>query len=137
MSEEPARERVDVQDRDPRNLRPELAAAWAKLWLFAQEIGSPIFLTEGRRSSARQRWLYEQGRVRPGPIVTRAKPGQSAHEAGADGLGRALDFAFRGPEPFGEAHPWSRIGAEAERLGLRWGGRWPHPDRPHLELPPS
>lgn len=29
---------------------------------------------------------------------------------------------------------WDALGAEAERLGLRWGGRWKFVDKPHVQL---
>lgn len=122
-------------DRNLGALHSKLVAAWLRLRGFSEEKGCPIFLTEGRRSNERQDWLYAQGRTRPGPIVTHAKAGQSNHNPKADGLGHALDFAFRIGDPFDESHPWELIGAEAERLGLEWGGRWKKPDRPHLQLP--
>lgn len=41
-----------------------------------------VTLGDGERSYARQAELYAQGRSKPGPIVTRAKPGQSPHQYG-------------------------------------------------------
>lgn len=38
--------------------------------------------TSGRRSMAEQRKLFDQGRTTPGPIVTKARPGSSAHNFG-------------------------------------------------------
>ena len=125
---------VDKPDRDPANLTPELRARWMLLEHSMRLAGHPIKLVEGRRSRERQAWLYAQGRTRPGPIVTRAKPGTGRHEPGEDGLGRAFDCAFAGPEPFSEAHPWELYGAACEAEGLEWGGRWRHPDRPHAQL---
>ena len=123
-------------DRDPHNLTPDLLARWFRVRDRMLDAGHPIVLIEGRRSTERQAWLYAQGRTRPGPIVTRAKPGIGRHEPGPDGLGRAFDCAFAGPEPFSEKHPWELYGQACEAEGLEWGGRWRHPDRPHAELKP-
>jgi len=139
MSDTEKPEDLVLADRDPKHLRPELAGAYAHLWLWSRKIlGAPIFLVEGRRSDARQDWLYEQGRTRPGLIVTHAKAGQSNHQPDSTGLGRAFDFAFKAHEPWNEKHPWEKVGIEAERIGLEWGGRWPGKKRdlPHLQLPP-
>ncbi len=90
----------------------------------------PIKITQGRRTMEEQAALYAQGRTAPGPRVTNARPGMSWHC-----WARAFDFAFMGPEPFSEEHPWETVGELGEKLGLHWGGRWKRPDRPHFELP--
>jgi hypothetical protein len=47
-----------------------------------------------------------------------------------------VDLAFVHAEPFADSHPWTEMGVRAERLGLKWGGRWTSfVDRPHIELP--
>lgn len=133
-------ESLEHPNRDLAGLDPRLVEKWLLLRDWADRRGCPIFMTEGRRSRARQAWLYAQGRTRPGPIVTHAQPGQSNHEPAANGYGCAIDFAFlpRGEAgPWDEAHPWAEVGAQAELLGLEWGGRWRTPDRPHLQLPKS
>jgi peptidoglycan L-alanyl-D-glutamate endopeptidase CwlK len=57
--------------------------------------------------------------------------------------GDAIDLApydvyqLHGPDKFqwSAADPaWQIIGEEAERLGLRWGGRWTQKDMGHAEL---
>lgn len=58
----------------------------------AETIGVPLKLLETRRTRVRQAWLYGQGRqsfiwegvewAHSGPIVTKAKPGNSRHETG-------------------------------------------------------
>lgn len=92
----------------------------------------------GLRTIAQQQQLYAQGRDgRPGPIVTNADGihTKSNHQAKDDGFGHAVDCMFVGEDPYGEQHPWQYYGATAEILGLKWGGRWEKPDRPHVELP--
>lgn len=49
-------------------------------------------VTSGLRDSAKQAALYAQGRTAPGPIVTNAPPGHSAHEHGL-----AIDVALQLP----------------------------------------
>lgn len=126
---------VTHADRSLSGLHPTLAQRWLALREECERGGYPIFLVEGRRSFARQSWLYAQGRTRPGDVVTNAKAGESNHNPKADGYGWALDFAFTGGEPYADHHPWELVGILAEKHGLEWGGRWKKPDRPHLELP--
>lgn len=97
---------------------------------------------EGRRSVARQRSLYAQGRTMPGPVVTWTM--QSKHIDG-----EAVDLL---PYPDGWSAPLSRFNAisslmfkAAKELGikLRWGADWDkdgkprergETDSPHFEL---
>ncbi len=87
-------------------------------WLRAQA-RLPAVITEGRRSQARQRQLYEQGRTRPGPIVTNTLT--SRHRGG-----KAFDIAFLGVSPNQAVNAgWFDLAGRAgESLGLRWGGRF-------------
>ena len=119
-------------NRDENALHHDVRMAWLRLAEACMNLGIPIFLVEGYRSSARQDLLYQQGRTTPGKIVTRAKAGESWHQSR-----RAADFAFRGPDPWDSKHPWELVGHMAEHLGFSWGGRWqpPKTDRPHLEMP--
>jgi len=123
-----------IPDVDLEHVEPELARAWEMIAAAMHSAGHPMRITEGRRSSSRQSWLYAQGRTRPGAVVTHARPGESNHEPNARGLGEALDCRFTGPEPWAESHPWELYGETAEALQLEWGGRWARPDRPHIQL---
>ena len=81
--------------------------------------------------------LYAQGRALPGPVVTKAKPGQSPHN-----YGMAFDICFTPGNPYPPEidERWANIGQLGESLGLSWGGpngkgdkfTW---DRPHFERP--
>jgi peptidoglycan L-alanyl-D-glutamate endopeptidase CwlK len=102
-------------------------------------------VTEGLRSIARQKELYAQGRTKPGPIITQAKPGDSLHHYGC-----ALDCAFTGSDPYlaklsaGEKRAiWTNFGKLGKIHGFTWGGDWDGDgdqtdqklhDTPHLEL---
>lgn len=120
-------------------VHPALIAAVTKLINQMADAGTPIMVTSGVRTLAEQRRLYAQGRTMPGAIVTNADgiKNRSNHQVHADGWGHAVDVAFldeHGKPSWAETHPWTAMGEAAEALGLKWGGRWPHPDRPHLEL---
>ena len=115
-----------------RGLEPETARrARALLVAAAAELGR-FAVTSGRRTFEEQTALYAQGRTAPGPIVTYAPPGTSLHESG-----RAFDLAplDRHGKPYWPETPalWSALGKLGEAQGLRWGGRWQVPDRPHFE----
>lgn len=68
---------------------------------------------------------------------TNAGPGESWHQYGAavdacpliDGR---LAWEYSAGDARVEA-AWTTYGQAAEHLGLHWGGRWKHPDRPHIQ----
>lgn len=98
----------------------------AELIEIARGEGMDVFITETRRTAARQRELYEQGRTTPGEIVTWTK--RSRHESG-----RAADVSIRGaPEYEDDPESWEFLGAIGEELGLRWGGSFG--DYGHFEV---
>ena len=78
--------------------------------------------------------LYEQGRTKPGKIVTNAKAGESAHNWGLafDGaplLGGKIDWDPENPI-------WTRYGQVATESGLEWAGNWvSFKEYPHIQLP--
>jgi peptidoglycan L-alanyl-D-glutamate endopeptidase CwlK len=80
--------------------------------------GVPVYITESRRSHARQLALFASGRLTSGPIVTKTL--KSKHL-----LGRAFDIAIWGydygsiPREF-----WTALGQTGEQFGLKWGGRF-------------
>ena len=97
-----------------------------------QARGVRVILTCTYRSNAEQADLYAQGRTKPGPVVTRAQPGQSKHNA-IDANGKPASEAFdiallylgkcvwSTEQPYREW--WDRLGAIAEDVGLEWYGR--------------
>jgi peptidoglycan L-alanyl-D-glutamate endopeptidase CwlK len=93
------------------------------------------------RSAAEQDALYQQGRDKPGLIVTYARPGESAHNAMLYGspAARAFDVVpLVGGKPVCDAdHPhWQTMGRIALGLGLYWHGQLDAPYRefPHFQL---
>ncbi|MCS1393556.1 M15 family metallopeptidase [Lysinibacillus boronitolerans] len=89
-----------------------------------------IFITETYRSQARQNYLYEQGRTRPGQVVTWTL--KSNHTSR-----RAWDIAVAPPRNLYDISTLSKVGAIAKKLGIEWGGYWQarNYDAPHFEIP--
>jgi peptidoglycan L-alanyl-D-glutamate endopeptidase CwlK len=124
----------DASRRRLDKVHPTLAAAITTLLGALAQNGLQIEVVQGLRTFAEQDALFAQGRTKPGPIVTRARGGQSNHN-----YGLAVDVV-----PFINGQPnwnapmgvWTTIGAEAEKMGLEWGGDWrKFVDKPHLQLP--
>lgn len=91
-------------------------------------------ITSGTRTYEEQDALYEQGRSRPGNIVTNARAGRSNHNFGV-----AFDVTvFNGKTPVWEGAEYVRLGSIGKSLGLDWGGDWESiKDEPHFELHPA
>lgn len=89
-----------------------------------------VFITETYRSQARQNYLYEQGRTRPGQVVTWTR--NSNHTSR-----RAWDIAVAPPRNLYDISTLAKVGAIAKKLGIAWGGYWPASqyDAPHFEIP--
>ncbi len=87
-----------------------------------------VFITETYRSQERQKYLYAQGRTRPGQIVTWTL--DSNHKSRL-----AWDIAVGPPQDLYDVATLSRVGAIARKLGITWGGVWTgNIDRPHFEV---
>lgn len=87
-----------------------------------------IFITETYRSPNRQKYLYEQGRTRPGQIVTWTLNSNHASRL-------AWDIAVGPPQALYDISTLNKVGAIAHKLGITWGGYWlKNIDRPHFEI---
>lgn len=105
----------------------------------AHAAGLQVYVFESIRSVERQRWLYAQGRTRPGPIVTNAAAGYSWHE-----YGLAVDLVFDGSPSPGIQWDWNgdfigpkrgdyqQLGHIMQAHGLQWLGA---PDSAFFEMP--
>jgi peptidoglycan LD-endopeptidase CwlK len=89
------------------------------------------------RTLDEQATLYAQGRTTPGRIVTKARPGSSAHN-----YGLALDGVpmFNGKPAWkttgAELDLWVRYGRLANQCGLEWAGGWARfREFPHIQMP--
>jgi peptidoglycan LD-endopeptidase CwlK len=100
----------------------------------AAEQGITIIVTSGTRTYEEQDGLYEQGRTKPGRIVTNARGGYSNHNHGI-----AFDVTiFANGQPIWESPNYKALGAIGRSLGLTWGGDWQSlNDEPHFELRPN
>lgn len=97
------------------------------------------------RSNDEQQALYDQGRKKPGYIVTWAMPGQSPHNDTEDGkpASNAADYyplingKLAGDRTDVELALWAKMGQIATACGLEWGGNWTarKKDKPHFQLP--
>ena len=78
------------------------------------------------RTIAEQAALYASGRTAPGRILTCAKPGESAHNPGPDGLARAFDAVpvLAGKPLWADVAVIEQMGICGESVGLKWAGRW-------------
>jgi peptidoglycan L-alanyl-D-glutamate endopeptidase CwlK len=117
-----------------KKLHPELAGRVRTLIEHLGANGMQVEVVQGLRTFAEQDALYAQGRTKPGQVVTNARGGQSNHN-----YGLAVDLCPFTPDgkPNWNAPNtmWMAIGAEAEKLGLEWGGSWKKfIDKPHVQL---
>lgn len=118
---------VTMANRDIKSLQP-IAQQACELFLDeCKNKNIPIFITETHRSQARQDYLYEQGRTRPGNIVTWTK--NSNHTAGY-----AWDIAVTPPHDLYDSKIIAKAGQVAKELGIEWGGTWNTPDTPHFQV---
>lgn len=91
--------------------------------------GYKLKITHGLRTIEEQDKLYASGRTLPGKILTNAKGGQSKHN-----FGKAIDVAFQGNDPYPKNFDWKKIGLIGEKLGMKWGGKFPIKDFVHFEV---
>lgn len=121
-------------DNRLKKVHPELATRVRTLIDNLAKAGMQIEVVQGLRTFAEQDALFAQGRGKPGKVVTNARGGQSNHN-----YGLAVDVVpFTDNKPNWDAPNsiWVAIGAEAEKLGLEWGGNWKKfIDKPHIQLP--
>ena len=120
-----------ARNSDPASLHPVFRDKARQLLerLAAEQI--PFRLFEGYRSPQRQQFLWEQGRSRPGLIVTKARPWTSFHQYGLAG-----DFVLfeKGKWSWDARHGkdlyWKRLHEIGRALGLEplaW-------ELPHLQV---
>lgn len=117
-------------------LAPKFREAVVAALAECSKLGLSVKVVEGRRSQARQEFLYAQGRTTRGPIVTNAPSAAASWH----GYGLAVDVCHRtrGFEPLGrdtkENEAWfRRVASIFYRHGCSWGGNWRKPDTPHMQ----
>lgn len=121
--------KLEIADRDYGKLAPWFAEKVAQAVDACKEAGYPILVTECYRSPARQSYLYEQGRTRPGKRVTDAKAWESFHN-----YSLAIDICLlNGKKPFWPKKDdplWDRVDQIFEGLGFESLGF----ERPHHQI---
>lgn len=96
---------------------------------FADRSGIAFSVRSALRTCDEQQAIFEQGRVMPGPIVTKAEGCESWHV-----LGRAVDINI----PNGTTADYQKLGLFWEELGGHWGGNFGgFPDIGHFEWHPG
>ena len=114
--------------RDISELTPVAQTACNLFIQKCKEQGLNVLITETYRSQARQDYLYEQGRTRPGNKVTWTR--SSRHTSR-----RAWDICknVKGQE-YSDNNFFKKCGDIAKTLNITWGGTWSTPDTPHFEV---
>ena len=112
--------------RDINALMPTAQKACRLFLEKCKEAGLDIFITETYRSQKRQNELWEQGRTKPGQIVTWTL--NSRHTSR-----RAWDIAVNGNNLY-DMSVIRKAGEIGKQLGITWGGTWSTPDYPHFEV---
>ncbi len=116
--------------RDTKLLIPELQE---KVALFCEEMdraGQRFVITQTLRTQKEQDALYEQGRSKPGKIVTWTR--KSKHLEG-----KAFDIVMLDDNGKVTWNPiaYEKAGEIGEAVGLKWGGNWNgEKDLPHFEI---
>ena len=118
---------LGIACRDINSLQPLAKKACTLFLATCAERGIEIFLTECYRSQERQDYLYEQGRTRPGKIVTWTR--NSNHKSGM-----AWDVACKASNDLYDRKILAKAGAVAKELGIEWGGTWQQQDTPHFQI---
>jgi D-alanyl-D-alanine carboxypeptidase-like protein len=113
------------------SLQPAVAALARQLAAEAAKEGIVFKVTQTLVTAAEQDSLYARGRTAPGPRVTNARGGNSAHN-----YGLAFDVVImKDGKPVWETAAYDRLGAIGRGLGLTWGGDWKGlRDVAHFEL---
>ena len=120
-----------LNSRDISLLRADVAAN-CRMWIdMCKAAGLNVLVVSTVRDDAYQAHLYEQGRTRPGAIVTNSKT-PTFHW---DKAGLAFDFCknVRGQE-YTDTAFFAKAAAIAKKMGFIWGGDWESfVDRPHIQ----
>ena len=116
-----------MAQRDLLSLDPTVRRMAVAFLNECRACGLPVLIYCTLRSNAEQAALYAQGRTAPGPIVTKARAGESMHNPDALGYAWAFDAVPLMPDG---AAAWSddvrisQMGVCGEAVGLEWAGRW-------------
>lgn len=94
------------------------------------ELGITLRVVQGLRTFAEQQSIYDQGRTKPGNIVTKAKPGSSFHN-----FGLSVDLVPLENGNTNWKYDYKLLKPFAVKYGLKWGGDFKTIlDKPHFEI---
>ena len=118
-----------LNSRSIADLRPDVRANVETLLELCKEQGLDVLITQTKRDNEYQAYLYEQGRTRPGMIVTNSRT-TTFH-----GKGLAVDFCEnRKGHEYDDPSFFRNVAIIAKGIGFSWGGNWKNfPDNPHLQ----
>lgn len=120
-----------LNSRDVNLLRPDVAANCRVWQARCRAAGLNVLITNTVRDREYQEYLYQQGRTRPGGIVTNGRV-PTFH---SDQAGLAWDFCknVKGHE-YDDPAFFRRAAEIAKEMGFSWGGDWrSFPDSPHIQ----
>lgn len=126
-----------INSRRIEDLHPKVQPLVRAFEAHADEVLKPqgidLLITSTYRDHASQQALFDQGRTKPGKIVTNARPGQSFHnwrcaiDIALLYFGKTLDpkddFLMWDNTPE-RVKLWQAVGVLGELNGLEWAGRW-------------
>ena len=122
-------------EKNIATLHPKVQGSFRKCLLALQEYFKEKGITPkyiaGNRTWAEQDAIYAQGRTKPGPIVSKARGGESRHN-----FGLAVDVGLFTPDGkyLADSSFYDHIGRiVALQPELEWGGTWKFVDTPHIE----
>lgn len=121
------------------SLLPSVQVLARKAMIAAKGLGGglTVQILSGTRTYAEQTAIYEQGRSKPGPIVTKAKAGYSNHNFGIAfdvGVFKGKNY-YDGDTP-AEIKAYADLSRIIKPVGLEWGGDWKSiTDTPHYQAP--
>lgn len=118
-----------LNSRDISKLRSDVADNCRVFLEMCEEAGLNVLITQTKRDDEYQAYLYEQGRTRPGSIVTNSRY-TTFH-----GKGLAFDICknVKGHE-YDDAKFFFKAAEIAKKIGFSWGGDWKSfQDLPHFQ----
>lgn len=122
-----------MSSRSLDSLHPAFRTKAEEFLTAAHAAGLDVLVYCTLRTSLEQAELYEEGRTRPGKIVTNARAGQSAHNYGLAFDGAPL---IHGRIAWDDHPHWVLYGQVASSVGLEWAGTWEaFKELPHIQLP--
>lgn len=130
--------------RNINDLNPRLRGIFVRFNDAMIKAGIDFIVTCTYRNNFDQQAAFDQGRTKPGRVVTNARPGESKHNA-VDKSGKPASLAFdivimeHGKADWDIGNPkWKIAGRLGKSVGLEWAGDWKSfREYPHFQLKES